>query len=205
MRKSWGLFAGAISQSGGFQRWVAKPLAEAEKNYEAVAVALGCGSGAAAVECLVGKTAAELLAQSEAKRLPSTDGWDSCQWSPVIDGVELEEHPMELLRSGRVAPGIRMILGTNKDEGTSFLGYLKFGVDPLTPKYDMDEAAFRCAALRPARLKPIFPTLGPRRMMFSPASTVRVGRMMRWSWTWTGCSGCLGRSALSWMSFAHGR
>lgn len=143
MRKSWGLFAGAISQSGGFQRWVAKPLAEAEKNYEAVAVALGCGSGAAAVECLVGKTAAELLAQSEAKRLPSTDGWDSCQWSPVIDGVELEEHPMELLRSGRVAPGIRMILGTNKDEGTSFLGYLKFGVDPLTPKYDMDEAAFR--------------------------------------------------------------
>lgn len=142
MRKSWGLFQGAISQSGGFQRWVAKPLAEAEKNYAAVTKALGCGTGFAAVECLIGKTAAELLAQSEKVRLPSTDGWDSSQWSPVIDGVELEEHPMDLLKSGRVAPGIKMILGTNKDEGTSFLGYLKFGLDPLTPEYDMDKAGF---------------------------------------------------------------
>ena len=91
MRKSWGLFQGAISQSGGFQRWVAKPLADAEKNYASVTMALGCGTGAAAVDCLVGKTAAELLAHSEAVRLPSTDGWDSCQWSPVIDGVELEQ------------------------------------------------------------------------------------------------------------------
>lgn len=143
MHKSWGLFQGAISQSGGFQRWVAKPLAEAERNYAAVTKALGCGTGAAAVECLLGKTAADLLAQSEAVRLPSTDGWDSCQWSPVIDGVELEQHPMDLLKSGKVAPGIKMILGTNKDEGTSFLGYLKFGTDPLTPKYDMDQAEFR--------------------------------------------------------------
>lgn len=143
MHKSWGLFQGAISQSGGFQRWVAKPLSEAEKNYAAVTKALGCGSGPAAVDCLVGKTAAELLAQSESVRLPSTDGWDSCQWSPVIDGVELKEHPMDLLKSGRVAPGIKMILGANKDEGTSFLGYVKFGEDPLTPQYDMDQEAFR--------------------------------------------------------------
>ena len=142
MHKSWGLFQGAISQSGGFQRWVTKPLAEAEKNYAAVVKALSCGTGAAAVDCLVNKTAAELLAQSEAKRLPSTDGWDSCQWSPVIDGVELTKHPMDLLKSGDVAPGIKLILGTNKDEGTSFLGYLQHGTDPLSPEYTMDKAAF---------------------------------------------------------------
>jgi hypothetical protein len=38
---------------------------------------------------MLGKTAAELLAQSEAVRLPSTDGWDSCQWSadPSMDAL----------------------------------------------------------------------------------------------------------------------
>ena len=123
MHKSWGLFQGAISQSGGFQRWVTKPLAEAEKNYAAVVKALSCGTGAAAVDCLVNKTAAELLAQSEAKRLPSTDGWDSCQWSPVIDGVELVAHPAVLASEGEVNQ-VPVLLGTNADEGTEFVSHL---------------------------------------------------------------------------------
>ena len=97
-------------QSGGFQRWVAKPLHQAERNFAAVTKALDC-QGAATISCLLNKSAEELLAQSEAVRLPSTDGWDSCQWSPVIDGVELTRHPMELLESGDVAPGVRLVLG----------------------------------------------------------------------------------------------
>jgi carboxylesterase type B len=71
MPKSWGLFGRAIMQSGGFQRWVAKPLAWAERNYQALLKSIGCTG----VECLLGKSTVELLEHAEGQRLPSTDSW----------------------------------------------------------------------------------------------------------------------------------
>eukprot|EP01052_Picozoa_sp_SAG31_P055461 SAG31_NODE_15325_length_760_cov_1.291982_1_plen_210_part_01 len=144
MPESWGLFSGAIMQSGGFQKWVAKPLHEAAANYGAFSKAAGCGTGSNSevLSCLLDKSAEELLASSEGIQLPSTDSWDRCQWSPVIDGVELHAHPYELLSSGRLAPGVPLILGTNRDEGVSFIGYNRTGTDPDPPTEEMTEDQF---------------------------------------------------------------
>jgi hypothetical protein len=44
---------------------------------------------------------------------------------------------------GDVAPGVQLILGTNSDEGTSFIGYNRTGDDPSPPGYHATEADFR--------------------------------------------------------------
>lgn len=51
---SWGLFHGAAMQSGGFMDWAAKPMHEAERNYQQLLVNVGCSAGSddANVECL---------------------------------------------------------------------------------------------------------------------------------------------------------
>lgn len=138
-QKSWGLFSRAAMQSGGFQNWASKTLPAAEANYEAFTKAMGCAAGD--VGCLRAKTHEELLNFSQSAPLPHLDSWDSCRWSPVIDGVELQGHPAQELHSGRVAP-VPLLLGTNKDEGVSFSGYGHSGPDPHPPAYGMDSTAF---------------------------------------------------------------
>ena len=43
------------------------------------------------------------------------------QWGPVVDGVLLPAAPIELLAQGHVAPVQAVLLGTNGDEGSTFL------------------------------------------------------------------------------------
>lgn len=131
MKKSFGLFERAAMQSGGFQQWVAKSMKDAQKNYNQAALNLGC-DGQDEVACMLGKKPWELFVGSEYSALPQLDSWDACRWAPTIDGVEMEVHPMVALANGDIAPTadgklIPIILGTNKDEGTSFIGYNKIG------------------------------------------------------------------------------
>lgn len=182
MPKSWGLFDTAIMQSGGFQRWVAKPLAWAQKNFDALLKSIACND----VECLVGKSTAELLEHAEGQRLPSTDSWDGCQWSPVIDGVELKAHPYELVLKGEVVPDVPLILGSTADEGTSFIGYNRTGDDPDAPEYDMTAAEFKKWAARifgqnvTARIEELYPVgNGQHKDHFIAAENV-VSDYMMW-------------------------
>ena len=46
---------------------------------------------------------------------------DKCAWAAVIDGVELTKTPIELMNEGGVAPGVELIVGTNRDEGSTFV------------------------------------------------------------------------------------
>ena len=124
MKRSWGLFRSAVVQSGGFQMWTTKSLADAEKNFRALAEGVGCGTDPAlVVDCLLQLDGKRLLKVSQGTRLPHTDSWDACQWAPVVDGVELARPPADLVEAGETAPGVRVILGTNKDEGTAFISY----------------------------------------------------------------------------------
>ena len=42
-----------------------------------------------------------------------------CKWAPVVDGVELPQHPYMLAAEGKRA-AVPLLLGTNKDEDVSF-------------------------------------------------------------------------------------
>ena len=46
----------------------------------------------------------------------------SGDWSPVVDGVELLDHPGALVERGEVAR-TPILIGANKDEGTMFSGF----------------------------------------------------------------------------------
>ena len=43
------------------------------------------------------------------------------QWAPPVDGRILPASPLSMLRAGKAHPGVDIILGSNRDEGSTFL------------------------------------------------------------------------------------
>ena len=80
------------------------------------------------VDRLVGLPAVEILKASQSFGYPpdyATPPWPDTmvqsQFAPTIDGVELLEHPSKSAAAGRVAPGVNVVFGSNRDEGTMFV------------------------------------------------------------------------------------
>jgi carboxylesterase type B len=123
--QSWPFYTRAAMESGPFADWVAQNLSTAELRFNALAHNAGCsgpanGSKSDVVECLRGVNATALLAAEHG--LPS--GGNLCDWTPVIDGIELTAHPAVLAAAGKFNKGVPVLLGTNADEGTEFVGHL---------------------------------------------------------------------------------
>ena len=121
MKRSFGLFRAAITESGGFSQWVAKELPRAQANYEWVMSNLGLAPDD--VDTLVSLPAKKILtaAQYYNPGCPWPDTMVQSQFAPVIDGVELTAQPSVLAAAGKVAPGVSVIFGSNRDEGTMFV------------------------------------------------------------------------------------
>ena len=75
-------------------------------------------AGCANVECLVSRPVANLTAAAVA--IPATTapprGRVFLPWAPVVDGVELSEHPITLVKQGDWAR-VPLLHGSNLDEG----------------------------------------------------------------------------------------
>ena len=91
----------------------------AERNYGLVIDALQCNAAAGfdtdeqQIACLTAKDAAEVVAASGVS-LPCRDG---CAWAPVIDGAELTDWPINMVRDGHRAmdkPIIQVNMSTSK-------------------------------------------------------------------------------------------
>jgi carboxylesterase type B len=146
MKRSWPYFTHAAMQSGGFQEWAAKSEEHAEANAETFFKNVGCSSAHGSAElrrCLEEASDTAVIAAASSGEYPHEDSWSACRWAPVIDGVELSDHPNKLLERGAVHPTAHLIMGTNQDEGTDFIGYTKTGfLDPPLPS-NLTEAEFR--------------------------------------------------------------
>jgi carboxylesterase type B len=130
--RSWPLYTRAAMESGPFADWVAQNLSTAELRFNVFAKNAGCvpapgvngsyGSKSDVVTCLRAlNTSAVLAAEHGPARLPEVG---LCDWSPVIDGVELTAHPAILAAAGQFNKGVPVLLGTNADEGSTFVGHL---------------------------------------------------------------------------------
>ena len=82
MMKSWPYFRNAAMQSGGFQQWVAKSVAQASSNFEAFAARMGCtqkNTGVAAAvavrDCLVAAPVKKIVDVSTGGVFPHDDSW----------------------------------------------------------------------------------------------------------------------------------
>lgn len=125
---SWGLFSGAIIQSGTTHVDIFyQKLEDAMKFNEWYASThLNCPGGLSNVDCLRSVPASRFVIR-ESQR----DGWGAPTWgvsvfplfssAPVIDGVVLKDSPYNLMKKGIIAPGLRsIVIGTTKDEGSIF-------------------------------------------------------------------------------------
>jgi para-nitrobenzyl esterase len=102
--KTRGLFARAISESGGCTTF-GVTLEDAEKRAADFADKLGCG-GDDALACLRAKPVSGLLAAATG-------------FGPIVDGEFMPEQPRALYDRGDIAK-VPYILGSNTDEGTLF-------------------------------------------------------------------------------------
>jgi para-nitrobenzyl esterase len=130
MEKSWGLFQRAMTDSGGFSDWV-RSFEDASDVFENITAQLGCTDSKDRITCMVGQPTSMLLDVTDPYYgivpktgkppvLPHPESVLGTQWAPVVDGVEIPKYPQQLLQEGKVAPGVPMLLGSNRDEGSLF-------------------------------------------------------------------------------------
>eukprot|EP00755_Sulcionema_specki_P021083 Sspe_Gene.12973::Locus_4441_Transcript_2_3_Confidence_0.333_Length_2096::g.12973::m.12973/K01049/ACHE; acetylcholinesterase len=140
--KSRGVFDKAIIESAAFNRWTYKTYDTAVANAKQVVQNLWAAAkgnttlcpgitGDDAVQCLLRASARDIVyysddafghASSSPYMLPYGDTIDKCGWAPVIDGVEMTRSPVAMLEAGEVAK-VPVILGYNRDEGSTFTAY----------------------------------------------------------------------------------
>ncbi len=87
--------------------------------YETVFISAGDPSGA--MECLLAANASTMISLT-AWGIPFDDTTDVDGFGPVIDGVELKRSVVDSILAGAIAPRVPILLGSNLDEGTEFLG-----------------------------------------------------------------------------------
>jgi carboxylesterase type B len=115
MKKSWGLFTGAILESGSFSEWIAQPMSLAEGTYQKLLDAVSCND----VNCLLSKSSEEIFDASIS--IPSPDATIyGYAYQPTVDGVEIMTHPWIALANGDIAD-VPIMHGTNSDEGSMFI------------------------------------------------------------------------------------
>jgi len=120
-QRSFGLYQRAVTQSGGFSQWVAKPMAHCQDNYEYMMGLLGLDKDGG-VESLVERSSEDIITNTQYwNPYPWPDTMVQCQWAPCIDGVELPSHPARLLAEKKIPEGVDVIFGSNRDEGTLFV------------------------------------------------------------------------------------
>eukprot|EP00729_Bicosta_minor_P008373 gene8373-17515_t len=127
---SFPLYKNALMESGSFTPWSSHPMWHAEMVFAKTMQLSKCDS----VDCLVTKDALTLvkdLAQisfvdgvtpiGEKSPTSLSLGPFSCPWSPLIDGVELEAHPIILAKQRKTNPATMAVMhGINRDEGEGF-------------------------------------------------------------------------------------
>eukprot|EP00756_Hemistasia_phaeocysticola_P005774 Hpha_TRINITY_DN13493_c0_g1::TRINITY_DN13493_c0_g1_i1::g.131171::m.131171/K01049/ACHE; acetylcholinesterase len=127
--RSRGLFTRAAMESGPFADWTSITLEEGRPRFSQFAAHLNCtlpASGVAAnatpaeiaevQRCLRSRNLTQVLAGM--KHLPSPEGLVG--WSPTVDGVEFTADVQILGAQGDIA-NVPVLLGTNKNEGTTFV------------------------------------------------------------------------------------
>lgn len=113
---SKGLFRSGISESGF---GAAAGLAYSLNRTNTWAVRAGCNFDAPNEQvrnCLLNKTANELITQANENGDPLTDPG----WSPTVDGIDLTDYPRNLLLQGKVNK-VAVLGGINTDEGAAFI------------------------------------------------------------------------------------
>ena len=146
-----GLFSSAIIQSGTTHvNMFFQPREDVDKYHEWYASThLNCPGGLKNIECLRRVPASRFVISASER-----DGWGAPTWanpvfpmfssSPVIDGVFLKASPMDLVKAGKIMPGLQsVIIGTTQDEGSVFATQLGNIIRPGVSFPPLEEEMYR--------------------------------------------------------------
>lgn len=123
--KAAGLFSKAIVQSGTCARSMLQPPTKevAYQRSERYADGVGCGNPDTRLSCLRSLPGDKLL---DSPTLGISGMVGNITWTPVVDGVTLVDTPEIAMRSG-AGKNIRMLVGSNTNEGSTFVAALDYG------------------------------------------------------------------------------
>lgn len=135
--KSFGLFQSAAMSSGAFGTWISAAMPDAQTSYDEILRESHCdnawlatpeGANSSHLVPHADLNAANALACLRAlpltKLLNLTSVHNSSAYGPVVDGVELTETPIELLRQGKFDRGVKTIVAGSmaEDSGVALKG-----------------------------------------------------------------------------------
>jgi para-nitrobenzyl esterase len=125
-------YSRAGMQSGGFSVWDAHGLNTSQQTFDQLAKLL-CPTAYSLtnrsddpevsrplLRCLQAQDTASVAIMAQLLPKPCNPEF-CCKWAPVVDGVELADHPYRLAAAGRRA-NVPILLGSNRDEDQSFIG-----------------------------------------------------------------------------------
>lgn len=149
---SAGLFQKAILESAPCTAYPLPTREEAEQQGKEFTQALGCKGGDAEVlACIRGASTSRVL---KALKLNTYVLFgQGVPWTPIVDGVTLQEQPVKLLGRG-VSKDIPLLVGANADEGSLFF------VLPRTIEGDNDLRAMAKEVFREARVDAVMKRYG---------------------------------------------
>ena len=114
MQRSQGLFSAAVMESGGFASWIVQNSTYTQRVYNEVLQETSCMN----ITCLLGLSTSELF--STMIMIDPVNELFPTAFIPSVDSVELFTHPWVSLSSENIS-NIPIIIGTNSDEGVSYL------------------------------------------------------------------------------------
>jgi len=132
------LYHKAIMESGPLAFWSARPMSQAEEQFAGVASAAKCDKGGDAVKCLAAMDAGELLNISIMAWGAGYGKYGEPFGAPTVDGVEMSQFPWESMRQGKFNKEVPVMIGVNKDEGTTGMAQLA-----REKGYDLTEHDFK--------------------------------------------------------------
>lgn len=136
-KRSWGLYNRAIAESGPEAQWIAQPFEYAQAKFDHMAHNLGCNKSESSEEESAGRvesTPAEVIACMRGKNMSEIQAAEHglvgglVQWSPVVDGVELDDLPFRIAQRGGMNPNADVLFGSNADEGTLFVRHISHDI-----------------------------------------------------------------------------
>ena len=120
MPQSWPYFSAAITESGPIAPWTARP----QFIYDAVTNGLVKEFNCSSFDCLRSVDAVALMkarSGDESERaVTNVTAWSFLTWQPVVDGVDLVDLPLNLMKAGKLHR-VPALIGSNLNEGTLFV------------------------------------------------------------------------------------
>ena len=113
--RAYGLFSGAIVESGAMAEWISFSYNETRDFYPKFAADAGCPTGGPeSLACL------RAISWENITLVNTIDFLSLDRWGPVVDGVEVPDFPRAMAARGQLAPNVSVLIGSNADEGTLF-------------------------------------------------------------------------------------